>query len=143
MNLQINPVFRERNSMADNSINNVCESLMKGMETFLSTKTVVGEPTVVGNVTIIPLMDVSFGVGAGASSKDKKNGGGGGIGGKMSPNAVLVIRADGSTKMVSVKSDDSLTKVMNFVPEMLDKFANMGKKEPTDEEVKDAAFPED
>ena len=65
--------------MAENNFTGVIESLMKGMNTVLSTKTVVGEPTKLPDDTVIvPLVDVSFGVGAGASVGDKKNGGMGG-----------------------------------------------------------------
>ena len=78
--------------MADNSFQEIVSTMMKGMEGFLSSKTVVGEPTKIGDTTIIPLVDVTFGVGAGASVQDKKNGGGGGMSGKMSPSAVLVIK---------------------------------------------------
>ena len=86
--------------MGDNNVQNMIGSMMKGMEGFLSTKTVIGEPTQIGNTTIIPLVDVSFGVGAGANMQDKKNSGGGGLTGKMSPSAVLVIN-NGQIKLVN------------------------------------------
>ena len=54
--------------MAQNQITSVVESLLKGMDTILSTKTVVGEATQVGDTIILPLVDVSFGVGAGAGA---------------------------------------------------------------------------
>ena len=41
--------------MADNSFNGVVNTMMQGMESFLSSKTVVGEPTQLGDTTIIPL----------------------------------------------------------------------------------------
>ena len=87
--------------MADNFQNTV-ESLFKGMENFITTKTVVGDAITVGDTIILPLVDVSFGVAASAKSEDKKNNGGGGMGGKISPSAVLVIH-DGTTKLVNVK----------------------------------------
>ena len=74
--------------MAENNFSAVVDSLLKGMNTILSTKTVVGEVTKVGDTIILPLVDVSFGVGAGATVNDKKNGGGGGFSAKMSPSAV-------------------------------------------------------
>ena len=40
----------------------VVESLLKGMDNVLSTKTVVGEPTQIGDTIIVPLVDVAFGV---------------------------------------------------------------------------------
>lgn len=97
-------------------------SLFKGMDTFISAKTVVGEPIHVGDTIILPLVDVSFGVGAGALEGDKKNNGGGGMTGKLTPCAVLVI-SNGTTKLVNVKNQDGLTKVLDMVPDFVDKFA--------------------
>ena len=61
-------------------LNTTMESLYKGMENFVSTKTVVGEPVTIGDTIILPLVDVSFGMGAGAFKGDAKEKGGGGIG---------------------------------------------------------------
>ena len=77
--------------MAENNFDGLINSLMEGMDGFLSTKTVVGDPTKVGDTIIVPLVDVSFGVGAGAAKGDRKNGGMGALSGKMTPSAVLVI----------------------------------------------------
>ena len=106
--------------MADNFQNTV-ESLFKGMENFITTKTVVGDAITVGDTIILPLVDVSFGVAASAKSEDKKNNGGGGMGGKISPSAVLVIH-DGTTKLVNVKNQDSMTKILDMVPDLVNKF---------------------
>ena len=57
----------------------------------MTTKTVVGDAITVGDTIILPLVDVSFGMGATAKAEGVKSGGGGGIGGKMTP-AVLVIK---------------------------------------------------
>ena len=75
----------------ENQFQGVVESLLKGMDTVLSTKTVVGEATQIGDTIILPLVDVTFGVGAGAGSNAEKNSasGAGGLGGKMTPSAVL------------------------------------------------------
>ena len=80
--------------MADNSFNNTVESLFKGMDSFITTKTVVGDAIHIGDTIILPLVDVSFGVAAGAFSQEKKNNGAGGMGGKINPSAVLVIQND-------------------------------------------------
>lgn len=105
----------------NNNFTEVMKSLVDGVDGFLSTKTVVGEPTVIGDTIIVPLVDVSFGVGGGASANDKKNGGYGGVTGKMSPSAVLVIK-DGQTKLVNVKNQDTVTKIIDMIPELVDKF---------------------
>lgn len=62
--------------MADgNNFQTTVDSLFKGMDSFITTKTVVGEAITVGDTIILPLIDVSFGVAAGAFADDKKNNG--------------------------------------------------------------------
>ena len=51
--------------MGDNTFHATVESLFKGMDSFITTKTVVGEAVHIGDTIILPLVDVSFGVGAG------------------------------------------------------------------------------
>ena len=50
--------------MADNNFDSTVASLFKGMDAFISAKTVVGEAVTVNDTIILPLVDVSFGVGA-------------------------------------------------------------------------------
>ena len=128
--------------MADNNFTGVVESLFKGMDTFLSAKTVVGEATKVGDTIILPLVDVTIGGGAGASAGDKKNGGGGGMTGNMSPSAVIVIRSDGSAKLVNVKNQDSITKILDMIPDLVDKFTKKKDEDISDEDAASIAFPE-
>ena len=128
--------------MADNSFNGVVDSLLNGMNSILASKTVVGEATKIGDTIILPLVDVSFGVGAGSTSADKKNGGCGGFGAKMSPSAVLVIK-NGSTKLVNIKNQDAVTKVLDLVPEIMDHFSSKKEDMPADAEAVDIAFPDE
>lgn len=101
--------------------NQTVGSLFNGMDGLLTTKTVVGEPTKIGDTIILPLVDVNFGVAAGAFAKEgTKNSAAGGLGGKMSPSAVLVIQ-NGTAKMVSVKEGDAVSKIIDMVPEIVDK----------------------
>lgn len=123
--------------MTENNFNQTVESLFKGMDSFLTTKTVVGEAMTFADGTIVlPLVDVSFGVGAGAFAQDKKNNGGGGLGGKIQPSAVLVIQ-NGTTKLVNVRNQDGLTKILDMVPDFVNKFMNKGEKE--DKETADSS----
>lgn len=112
--------------MEENKLNATVESLFKGMDNFITTKTVVGEAITVGETIILPLVDVSFGVAAGAFLDDKKNNGAGGMGGKISPSAILVI-SNGATKLVNVRNQDAITKILDMVPDLMDRFGN--KKE--------------
>ena len=107
--------------MADNNFNTTVESLFKGMDSFISSKTVVGDAVHIGDTIILPLVDVSFGVAAGAFSKEKQNSGAGGMGGKIMPSAVLVIQ-NGTTKLVNIKNQDGVTKILDMVPDIVNRF---------------------
>ena len=123
--------------MADsnNNFKSTVEALFKGMEAVVSSKTGVGDAIHINDTIILPLVDVSFGIGAGSSSADKKEKGMGGIGGKMSPSAVIVIQG-GKTKLVNVKNQDTITKILDMVPDVVDRFT--GKDERmTEKEVND------
>lgn len=117
-----------------NDFNTTVGSLFQGMDKFLSTKTVVGEPTTIGDTIILPLVDVSFGVAAGAFSGTEKNNGAGGMGGKMTASAVLVIK-DGQIRLVNVKNQDTVTKVLDMVPDLIDRFQKKGNKDVITDEV--------
>lgn len=142
---------KEEKRSRENQFQGVVESLLRGMDTVLSTKTVVGEATHIGDTIILPLVDVSFGMGAGAGSNGAKNSasGAGGLGGKMTPSAVLVIK-NGAVKLVNIKNQDAVTKVLDMVPDLIEKFtkpktegeANGKADEMSDAEVVDIAFPE-
>jgi len=113
-------------------MSNASESLkmlFSKVEDFVSTKTVVGAPVVLGDVTIIPLMDVSMGIATGvADAKEDKNGkdsGAGGMGAKMTPSAILVINK-GAVQLINVKNQEGLGgKLMDMVPGILEKVTGM------------------
>ena len=124
--------------MSDNNFNATVESLFKGMDSFLSTKTVVGDAVRIDDGTIIlPLVEVSFGVGAGAFAGEKKNNAGGGLGGKITPSSVLVLQ-NGSSKVVNVREQDSVSKILDMVPDLINKFTKGKKKDDLDDKVREA-----
>lgn len=124
-----------------NDFNQTLGSLFNGMDGLLTTKTVVGEPTRIGDTIILPLVDVNFGVAAGAFAKENtKNSAAGGMGGKMSPSAVLVIQ-NNTAKMVTVKGEDTVSKIIDMVPEVIDKITTIigkGKKSEDEEAISEA-----
>ena len=99
------------------------DSIYKGMDSFISTKTIVGEPITVNDITLIPLADVSFGMGAAAFASDKNNSGGGGLTGKISPTAILVV-SNGSTRIVNVKNQDTTVKILDMLPDLIPEVVN-------------------
>ena len=58
----------------------------------------------------------------------------------LTPSAVLVIQG-GETKLVNVKNQDSMTKILDMIPGFVDKFSNKSaakaetKAEPADEDI--------
>lgn len=121
--------------MADVNFNETVQSLLSGMEGFVSTKSVVGEATTLSDGTVlIPLVDVAFGVGAGAFNKDAKNRASGAMGGKMSPCAVLIIR-DGNTRLITVKDQDTMSRIFEMLPDVIDRLKNLIGKKKSGSEV--------
>lgn len=120
----------------NNNFKNTVEALFKGMDGVISSKTVVGEAIQINGTIILPLVDVSFGIGAGSFLADKKDKGMGGIGGKMTPSAVLVIQ-DGKTKLVNIKNQDTMTKILDLVPDVVDRFTADKSEKMTEKDVMD------
>ncbi len=123
------------------SLNTSLDVLFSKMDGFVSSKTVVGEAMQLGDISVIPLVDVSFGVGAGASDKDgEKNKGetcGGGLGAKITPSAVIIIK-DGNVQLVNVKNQNSINKLIDMVPGVLGKLnfvKDKGKKLSNEEKA--------
>ena len=103
------------------------------------TKTVVGDAVRFDDGTIIlPLVEVSFGVGAGAFNGNGKNNAGGGMGGKITPSSVLVIQ-NGSARLVNVKNQDTVTKLIDMVPDLIDKFKKDSKTKEAEKKVDEQA----
>ena len=123
--------------------------MFEHLDGFVSTKTVVGEPITAGNTTLIPLVDVTFGMGGGGSGatvisntdgkKEANPVSGMGVGAKIKPSAVLVI-TDGNVQLVNIKHQDSVNKLIDMIPSItskLDLGSMFGKKK------KDAEAPVD
>ncbi len=123
--------------MSENNFNSTVESLFKGMDNFITTKTVVGDAVKFDDGTIIlPLVEVSFGVGAGAFAGNNKNNAGGGMGGKITPSSVLVIQ-NGSSKVVNVREKDGISKILDMVPDVINKFSKK-KNNNMDDKIEEA-----
>lgn len=122
--------------MAENKFNSTVSALFQGMDGIVSSKTVVGDAIHIGDTIILPLVDVSFAVGAGAFNGEGKEKGAGGLGGKISPSAVLVIQ-NGKTKLVNIKNQDAITKILDMIPDVMDKVKEKKEDKMTEEDVVD------
>ncbi|HBC98068.1 MAG TPA: sporulation protein [Clostridium sp.] len=112
--------------MSDNfNVNESISNIFARLEEFIKTKTVVGEPMQIGEITIVPFIDITFGVGTGGGSGtdqpgNQGTGGGAGSGGKVSPTAVLVIK-DGEVELLSINKSKNLEKLLEIVPDIVTK----------------------
>ncbi|MBQ7248356.1 MAG: sporulation protein [Lachnospiraceae bacterium] len=116
---------------------NVVKSLLDGLEGYANAKTVVGDPITVGDTTLIPLIDITIGVGAGAGLNDdkKKSREGGGMGAKLTTTGIIMVR-DGAVRIIDVKEQNTAMKVLDLIPEIVNRFT--GKTKISEEDVADA-----
>lgn len=134
------------------NLNNNLTSLFDRLEDFVSSKTVVGQPITIGETIILPLIDVSFGLGAvgqeqDGSNTDKKSSEdkqGLASGAKMTPSAVIVINQKTSdVQLVNVKNQDSLNKLIDMAPGLISKIQNAFKKDKSDANDQDSELEEE
>ncbi|MBQ5590599.1 MAG: sporulation protein YtfJ [Clostridia bacterium] len=99
--------------------------------------TIIGEPIVLSDtVTCIPVSKVSYGFASGGSDfgkttpQTKSNfGGGGGAGMSVTPVAFLVLQ-DGNVKVLNIGEEAlAIERVINTLPEVVDKLSKMIKKD--------------
>lgn len=127
--------------MTGNKVKELVDTLFCGLDGFVSSKTVVGEPLYVDGATLIPLIEVSCGMGVGGfdQTAEKKGGeaGAGGMSSKMSPTAILVIQ-NGNTKLISIKNQDAITKLLEMVPDLIDRVTGGNRVTKPAQEAADA-----
>lgn len=120
--------------------NESVDVLFEKVEDLVSTKTVVGDAIVIGNMTLLPMIEVAVGAGVGAKSNVDAAGG---VGAKITPSAVLVIQ-DGNIQMINIKNQDAVSKLVDMAPGIVHKlnfgavFGGRDKKDetPVEPEVK-------
>ncbi len=102
------------------------KAIFDELENFLTTKAVVGEPIEVGDITLIPVINVTFGMGTGGgeggkSHSNSQEGGAAGLGAKISPTAVIVIK-EGDISVIPLNRGGGMDQLVDMVPELLRKF---------------------
>lgn len=95
-------------------------------------KTIIGDPIVAGDTTIIPVSKVSYGFASGGSDLPAKQnpkdlfGGGAGAGVTVQPIAFLVINKTGDVRLMPISaSDDKISNIIRTMPELMDKISDM------------------
>jgi len=99
------------------------DQLFEKFENFIKNKTVIGEPFQIGDITLIPTLSISFGLGSGSEEKTsskKSFGDGAGMGGRVMPIAMIVIK-NGEISVLPIKRNTGLDKLIDMVPDLMDK----------------------
>lgn len=124
--------------MKEHPVNDMMGSTMEKIKTMIDVNTVVGQPIVAGEVTIIPVSRVSFGFASGGSdfaSKHQKPGGdnafggGSGAGVHLDPIAFLVVRGDNVRLLPVFPSSGPIDRAIDMVPEVVDKVTAFVEKQ--------------
>ena len=107
---------------------NMLENTIAKIREMVDVNSVIGEPIVVGDTTIIPVSKVSVGFGGGGSDFTKDSnafGGGAGGGVKVVPICFLVVNKDGNVRMMPVPTPANSTadRLVEMVPDTLDKIS--------------------
>ena len=121
--------------MAESNFKGTVEALFHGMNGVVSSKTVVGDAIHIGD-TLSSVGGCILCGGAGSFNGENREKGAGGIGGKMTPSAVLVIQ-NGHTKLVNIRNQDTMTKILDLIPDVMDRFQERKEGKVTEEDVMD------
>ena len=142
--------------MSEHPIEGLMTTAMNSIQDMIDVNTIIGEPIETSNnIAIIPISKVSFGFAAGGSEfkgetvdeyrkREKEEevqyrlpfGGGSGAGVTINPIAFLVIQGE-NVKLMPVNYSSSIDKLLDYIPDLLDKTNNMINKciqKPKDKE---------
>ena len=141
--------------MSEHPIENLMMTAMSSIQNMVDVNTIIGEPIETQNgITIIPVSKVCFGFAAGGSEfsgetlkeYNKKNedeeieyklpfGGGAGAGVSIHPVAFLVVQ-DNNVKLMPVDHESCIDKLLDYVPDLMQKMNEMFKKSIQQKEIK-------
>lgn len=141
--------------MKEHPIENLMLTAMESIRSMIDVNTIIGEPIEIsGDITIIPISKVGFGLAAGGSEfKDetlegylrKQNneeeiqyrlpfGGGAGVGASITPVAFIIVQS-GLVKLIPVEHNNGFDKLLDYVPDLFEK-ANQIIKNKTESKEK-------
>ena len=128
--------------MSEHPIESLMQNAMNNIKDMIDVNTIIGDTIKISEkITIIPVSKVCFGFAAGGTEfkndnlKDNKLPFGGGSGAAVSihPVAFMVIN-DNTIKLLPAYSESSIDKIINYVPDMIEKANNLIKKDTNNDE---------
>lgn len=126
--------------LAEHPIENLMVTAMSSLRDMIDVNTILGDTVETKDgTTIIPVSKVCFGFAAGGSefNTNKLNkyaetvklpfGGGSAAGVKIAPIAFLIVK-DSNVKLLTVEADKPIDKLVDYVPDIVNKLANLADK---------------
>ena len=116
--------------MKETPVNRIMESTLQKMKEMVDVSTIIGDPIVTGDTTLIPVSKVAYGFTSGGTDLPSKQGselfggaGGGGI--TITPVAFIVIQ-DGKCRMMQINNySSSADRAVAMIPELVDKLTEL------------------
>ena len=113
--------------MSEKNITGIIDVTLEKLKALANAETVIGDPIEKGDLTIIPISKISFGVATGGSDFASKNvhtpmfGGGGGAGASVTPIAFIVIKGE-NVRIMPINSEATpFGQAISMVPDLIDK----------------------
>ena len=125
--------------MSETGIKGIMDTTMDKLHTMVDADTIIGTPIVLGEVTLLPVSKVAFGLATGGSDFPSKNqsglfGGGGGAGVTITPIAFIAVTGQNVKMMPIYNEMNTIDKAISMAPELLDKIKELfTKNKPTEE----------
>ncbi|MDR3344570.1 MAG: sporulation protein YtfJ [Oscillospiraceae bacterium] len=119
--------------MAEQKVSGVLESTISKIRNLVDVSTIIGEPIIAEDNTIIPVSKVTYGFGSGGSDFPAKTGqelfgGGAGAGISITPVCFLVIRAGEITVRHIATQEGGVERLVGQIPEIVDKLTSVVEK---------------
>ena len=125
--------------MAEHNIESIMNVTLDNLKALVDADQIIGTPVTVGEVTLIPISKVSFGLATGGSDIPSKTssalfGGGGGAGVTVTPIAFISISGT-NVKMLQVNAEVTpVNKLIDEAPELIGKVKEFFSKKTVIEE---------
>ena len=116
--------------MKETPVNKIMENTLQKMKEMVDVSTIIGEPMVTGDTTLIPVSKVTYGFTSGGTDLPSKQGselfgGGGGGGISITPVAFIVVQ-DGKCRMMQINNyTSSADRAIAMIPELVDKLTEL------------------
>ena len=96
------------------------QTMFNGMEGLLQSRTVIGDPIDMGEVKLLPLLEITAGMAGGSFAAEAKQRGAAAMTAKITPVAMLLVQGK-VVRLINIKNQDAITRLVDLIPDAVDK----------------------